>query len=486
MSCKLKEKLMKNRMIFVWSVLMLATAAIAQPYTDTLWTRTYGGLNVDQANSIQNTTDGGFVVAGLTRPLGADYDDFYVVKINGQGDTLWTRTYGGTGDDKAYSIQQTTDSGYVVAGVTNSFGAGGYDFYVVKTNAQGDTLWTRTYGGTGDDEAYSIQRTWDSGFVVAGYSASYGAGDPDFYAVKINSQGDTLWTRTYGGDKAYCVQPTADGGFVIAGNGGAWNANFYAVKTDAQGDTLWTRTYGEWYDYLLEGRAYSVQGTEDHGFVIAGPMQYGNRSFYVVKTDEQGDTLWTHTYTEGHDIHSILQTSDGGFVVAGYTWSIGAGNYDAYVRKLSGQGDQLWRRTYGTSGWECANSMQLTSDGGFVLAGWAFSYGAGLYDFYVVKTGPAVSADDQVMLQPSSYSLSSFPNPFNSSTTIAYDLPKAGHVSLRVFDLLGREVTLLKDGFVEAGTHRVTFDGSGLASGIYFAWLDAGHLTQTKKLMLLK
>jgi hypothetical protein len=183
---------------------------------DTLWTRTYGGSNWDDANSVQQTADGGYVVAGWTQSFGVGtptYANMYLVKTNSQGDTLWTRTYGGSDYDFAYPVQQTADGGYIVAGFTWSFGAGLCDLYLVKTNSQGYVQWTSTYGGSDYDEARSAQQTADGGYIVAGTTISFGAGGGDFYLVKTDSQGDTLWTRTYGGsswDEAYSVQQTAD------------------------------------------------------------------------------------------------------------------------------------------------------------------------------------------------------------------------------------------------------------------------------------
>jgi len=485
---------MKKGLVFVSSVVIMTTAAFAQPNPDTLWTRTYGGSSTDRAYSVQQTTDGGYIVAGYTSSFGAGGYDFYLVKTNPLGEALWTRTYGGSGDDFGQSVQQTADGGYIVAGITQSFGAGGPDFYLVKTNSQGDTLWTRTYGGSGEDDAYSVQETADGGYVVAGQTNSFGAGEDDCYVVKTNSLGDTLWTRTYGGssrDWANSVQQTADTGYVVAGatqSFGAGDWDFYLVKTNSQGDTLWTRTYGgSSYDW-----ANSVDTTSDGGYIVAGTTESfgaGSKDFYLVKTNSLGDTLWTRTYggSRNDGAGSVQQTADGGYIVAGYTNSFSAGDWDFYLVKTNSQGDTLWTRTHGGSSTDRAYSVQQTADGGYIVAGYTESFGAGDCDFYLVKTGPdPVSADDPVVLQPSSYSLSSYPNPFNPSTTIAFDLPKAGHISLRVFDLLGREVAVLKDGLVEAGSHRVIFDGSGLASGIYFARLDAAGFSQTKKLMLLK
>ena len=233
-----------RQILVILLTLVFALASFAQPNPDTLWTRTYGGSARDVAWSVQQTADGGYIVAGGTVSFGAGDYDFYLVKTNSLGDPLWTRTYGGSSSDNAYSVQQTADGGYIVAGNTYSFGAGTPNLpnmYLVKTNSQGDTLWTRTYGGISYDAACSVQRTTDGGYMVAGRTYSFGAGSADFYLVKTNSQGDTLWTRTYGrssADVAYSVQQTADGGYIVAGS--TWYsdpsyADFYVVKTGPDG-----------------------------------------------------------------------------------------------------------------------------------------------------------------------------------------------------------------------------------------------------------
>ena len=212
------------------------------------WERNYGGTNYDLGYSAQQTQDGGYIIAGSAASFGAGGGDVYLIKTNVYGDTLWTRTYGGTYYDGGFSVQQTSDGGYIVAGYTGSFGAGG-DVYLIKTNAFGDTLWTRTYGGTSYDLGNSGQQTSDGGYIIAGYTNSFGAGGYDVYLIKTNSQGDTLWTRTYGGtnvDVGESVRQTSDGGYVITGTTGSFGAggDFYLIKTNATGDTLWTRTCG--------------------------------------------------------------------------------------------------------------------------------------------------------------------------------------------------------------------------------------------------
>jgi hypothetical protein len=480
------------------ALLILASSffvtANAQPNPDTLWTRTYGGANWDMAYAVQQTDDGGYIVVGSSDSFGAWDSDFYLVKTNGEGDTLWTRSYGGSESDYAYSVQQTFDEGYIVAGSTISFGAGGLDFYVVKTDSQGDTLWARTYGGSNYENAYSIQQTADGGYIVAGSTSSFGAGLVDIYLVKTDSQGDTLWTRTYGGsesDYARSVQQTFDGGYIITGYTNTFASGIYdsyTVRTDSQGDTLWTRTYGGIYDEA----AYSVQQTSDGGYVLAGytnSFGVGSQDYYLVKTNNQGDTIWTRTYGGNHDdVATSVQQTVGGYIVAGFSYSFDVGNYDFYLVRTDNQGDTLWTRTYGGSNWDMASSVQQNTDGGYVVAGYTESYGAGNRDFYLVKTGPEPQGSEPIEVSiPEQYALyPNFPNPFNASTQIVYELPKAGQVSLAIFNLLGEEITSLAKGVQSAGTHTVTFDGASLSSGIYFARLDAGTFSQTRKLMLLK
>ena len=188
------------------SVLLLLSFAQAQRR----WKQNYGGSRVEMGYSVQQTSDAGYIVTGFTTSYGAGRNDVYLIKTNTVGDTLWTRTYGGTHNDEGYSVRQTTDGGYIVAGATASFADTlNGDVYLIKTNANGDTLWTRTYGGSVSDTGYFVQQTSDGGYVVAGYTNSFGAGGYDVYVIKTNSSGDTLWTRTYGGtgnDYGYSVR----------------------------------------------------------------------------------------------------------------------------------------------------------------------------------------------------------------------------------------------------------------------------------------
>jgi len=202
------------------------------------------------------------------------------------------------------------------------------------------------------------------------------------------------------------------------------------------------------------------------------------------------DTLWTRTYG-GADTDAascVQQTSDEGYVVAGRTVSFGTGNYDFYLVKANGEGDTLWTRIYGGTGEDLAMSVQRTADGGYIVAGYTGSFGAGDDNFYLVKTGPDIAPVEAIHNAiPAAYRLSAnYPNPFNPVTTIRYDVSTTGPVSLKVFDLLGREVATLVEGTTATGSHTVTWDATAFPSGVYLCRMDAGDFVQTRKMVLLK
>ncbi|MDD5528549.1 MAG: T9SS type A sorting domain-containing protein [bacterium] len=311
---------------------------------DTLWTKTFGGASTDGGNSVQQTSDSGFIIAGNTSSFGIGvptYPNVYLIRTNSSGDTMWTRTFGGVEYDVSSSVQQTKDGGFIIIGSTNSFGIGTRNCYLIKTNSNGDAMWTKTYGGTGWDEGQSVQQTSDSGFIITGGAGSFGAGSYDVYLIKTNSSGDTLWTRTFGGtdfDYGGSVQQISDGGFIIAGviySFGADSGDVYLIRTNSSGDTLWTKTYGG----AGEDYGFSVQQTKDNGFIIAGVTNSfgaGGYDIYLVRTNSSGDTLWTKTIGGTYDDWGwhVQQIEDGGFIVVGVTRSFGAGNNDIYLIRL--------------------------------------------------------------------------------------------------------------------------------------------------------
>jgi hypothetical protein len=355
--------------------------------------RTYGGSSADEAYFVQQTSDGGFIITGWTDSFGAGDLDVYLIKTDSLGETLWTKTYGGILTDIGNSVLQLSDGDFIIVGLTYSFGAGSFDVYLIKTNSIGDTLWTKTYGGASGDYGSLIQETSEGGFIIAGLTQSFGAGGADVYLIKTDSLGDTIWTKTYGDiewDESWSVYQTSDKGFIITGwteSFGAGSGDVYLIKTDSLGDTLWTRSYGG-----IDGDAGKfVQETSVGGFIIAGWTQSfgaGGADVYLIKTDSQGDTLWTKTYgsSDNDYANSIQETFNGGFIIIGWTFSFGAGSADVYLIKTDSIGDSLWTKTYGGIDGDVGWSGQQTLDGGFIITGVTGSFGSGGGDVYLIKT----------------------------------------------------------------------------------------------------
>ncbi|MFB0514424.1 MAG: hypothetical protein ACETVQ_02490 [Candidatus Bathyarchaeia archaeon] len=358
--------------------------------SNTQWTKTYGGAESEDAYSVVQTADGGYALAGHTDSYGAG-GDFWLVKTDAPGSHQWNKTYGGADYDSAYSVVQTADGGYALAGTIGSFGAG--DFWLVKTDSAGNQLWNQTFGGENTEYAWSVVQTADGGYALAGLTYSFGAGGGDFWLVKTDSAGNALWNRTYGGtgwEEARSMVQTADGGYALAGHTnsfGAGGSDFWLVKTDSAGNQLWNQTFGG----ASAEDAYSVVQTADGGYALAGETNSfgaGDADFWLVKTDSAGNHQWNKTYggTGWEEARSMVQTADGGYALAGHTSSYGAGGRDFWLVKTDSAGNQQWTKTDGGASDDAAYSLVQTVDGGYALAGYTYSFGAGGADFWLVKT----------------------------------------------------------------------------------------------------
>jgi predicted RNase H-related nuclease YkuK (DUF458 family) len=358
------------------------------------WEKIFGGTNDDDGLSVQQTTDGGYIITGGTKSFGNGSTDFYLIKTDGNGDSIWTKTFGGTNYDYGWSVQQTTDGGYIITGTTESFGNGSTDFYLIKTDGNGDSIWTKTFGGTNYDEGYSVQQTTDGGYIVCGRTKSFGNGNNDVYLIKTDGNGDSIWTKTFGGtssDYGKSVQQTTDGGYIITGMTESFGNGFddvYLIKTDGNGDSIWTKTFGGTNDDY----GNSVQQTTDGGYIITGGTKsFGNGStdFYLIKTDGNGDSIWTKTFggTSWDNGWSVQQTTDGGYIITGTTESFGNGLSDVYLIKTDDNGDSLWTKTFGGTTNDYGKSVQQTTDGGYIITGGKDSpFGNGGNDVYLIKT----------------------------------------------------------------------------------------------------
>ena len=308
------------------------------------WQKIYGGSGSQQPSSIQQTLDGGYIVASSSNSFGAaGYSDFWILKLFPDGEIEWQKIYGGSDNDGANSIQQTSDGGYIVTGQTWSFDAGNSDFWILKLSPDGEIEWQKTYGGSESDGANSIQQTSDGGYIVTGTTGSFGTGNNDFWILKLESNGDIEWQKTYGGennDSANSIQQTSDGGYIVAGSTSSFgtddnSSDIWILKLYSDGDIEWQKSY-------RGGDAKSIQQAIDGGYIVTGQTRSfdaGNSDVWILKLSPAGDIEWQKKYGCGLDDHanSIKQTSDGGYIVAGCKDSFPSP--DVWVFKLSSNGE---------------------------------------------------------------------------------------------------------------------------------------------------
>jgi len=380
------------------------------------WQKSLGGSGHDFGESIQQTTDGGYIVTGRTESNDGDVSanqgepDFWIVKLDGSGNIQWQKNLGGSDWERAYSIQQTSDAGYIVAGYTSSNDGdvsgnhGGSDLWIVKLDGLGNIQWQKSLGGSESEQPKSIQQTTDGGYIVAGTTRSNDGdvsgnhGETDYWIVKLDGSGSILWQKSLGGsdlESAESIQQTTDGGYIVAGttrsndgdvSGNHGGSDYWIVKLDGSGTIQWQKSLGGSEN---EG-AESIQQTFDEGYIVAGSARSndgdfsgnnGIHDFCIVKQDGSGTIQWQKCLGgSGRDEpYSIQLTTDGGYIVAGTTESNDgdvSGNHgegDFWIVKLDESGSIQWQKSLGGSEEDFARSIQLTIDGGYIVAGWTWS-----------------------------------------------------------------------------------------------------------------
>jgi len=315
------------------------------------WTKTFGGDSIDAGSCVKQTLDKGYIIVGNTRSFGQGIYNFdiYLIKVDSNGVMQWSKSFGGPGYDIGNSVEQTFDGGYVIAGYTSNFGAINEDVYLIKTDAVGNLIWSKIIGGSDNDNGQSIQQTVDGGFIITGQSASFSVGLFDVYLIKTDVNGNVIWTKSFGGsglDVGNDVQQTLDNGFIITGFtenlGSSGGYDIYLIKTDSIGTLLWSKTYGgSGTDY-----GFSIQQTLDRGYILLGNTQsfgVSNQGIYLISTDSIGNTLWSKVFdgngTNTNGGFSINQTSDTGYIIIGETRNQGVGDNDICLIKTNHIGE---------------------------------------------------------------------------------------------------------------------------------------------------
>ncbi|WPO91524.1 T9SS type A sorting domain-containing protein [Chryseobacterium sp. HR92] len=488
------------------STLLFFTFSIfsAQTAPSIEWQKALGGSQGESANDIQQTSDGGYIVAGNSMSTDGNMtnhgdSDYWIVKLDASGTLQWQKSLGGSFYDSANSIQQTADGGYIVAGESSSADGdvtgnhGNPDYWIVKLDISGNIQWQKSLGGTNEDRANSVRQTADGGYIIAGESDSTDGnvtgnhGNSDYWIVKLDASGSLQWQKSLGGtsyERCNSIRQTSDGGYIIAGasastdgdiTGNHGNEDFWIVKLDSSGILQWQQTLvGN-----LADSAESIQQTSDGGYIVAGgsnsanseiPTVFGVSNYCVAKLDASGNTIWQKYFGgTGNDYpYSVQQTSDGGYIVAGGTSSVNGnitgnhGSNDYWVIKLDSSGILQWQKPLGGTVFDDAYSIQQTTDGGYIVAGQAYSTDGdvtghhGSIDAWVVKLNPEQLgiSETQKMNQPNIY-----PNPAKDFFYVDH-LPKETTISIT--DMSGRKLFSQK-----YNEEKIKINTSTFSEGIY-------------------
>ncbi len=467
------------------------------------WARSLGGYYSEKGYAISKTYDGGFIVAGSTNSMNADvtgfhgssssYSDAWVVKLDSKGQVKWKKAYGGTDNDVAYSIQQTYDSGYIIAGYSGStdgdltFNHGGKDAWLIKIDSVGNISWQKSYGGSNDDIAISVLQTADSNYVFAGASMS-GDGDcalnyldisghptNDFWIMKVNSTGNKLWQRNYGGQKediGRSIIQTMEGGYMVVGETNSYDFNvignhggydYWVLKLNPAGDTVWKKCYGG----AGNEEAESVIQTADSGFVVGGmtDMNSGDVSGdhsntndgWVLRLDKVGNITWGKALggSNSDAVYSVIEANDGEFMATGVTSSTDGdvthsiGSSDLWVVKLTAGGSINWQKTYGGTNDDVGRQLIQVSDSDFGVVGYSLSNDSnvtgnhGDNDIWVAKltlrTDTTGDTTNFVTTKFLNEDIKVYPTLTKGSVNVV--LPQGfENTELRIINLLGKEI----------------------------------------------
>ena len=379
-------------LLFLPIVLTTCEHPVEVDYSVTKFVKTFGGSNFDEGRSIQQTTDGGFIIAGTTSSFGNGSSDIWLIKTDAEGNEEWNQTFGGSSSEEGHSVQQTTDGGFIITGTTRSYGNGNADVWLIKTDSEGREEWNRTFGGSDWDGGFFVQQTSDGGFIISGMTLSFGNGGSDVWLVKTDREGKEEWNRTFGesgSDNVSSAQQTVDGGYMITGSSGL---DVWLIKTDSAGKQEWQRVIRK-KSFMLEGDSFQI--TSDGGVILTGYTRArtgidGSVDVWLVKTDREGKEEWNRTFggSGWDDARSVQPTTDGGYVIVGTTRrSFGNGDFDdVYLIKTDSQGYEQWSRTFGGSGWDVGWSGLQTNDGGFILVGHTQTSENDDTDVWLIKT----------------------------------------------------------------------------------------------------
>lgn len=542
--------MMRPLLVFIFFIYSLLSTA-----QSILWEKSYGGKHAEFLYDAIPTPDYGFILAGssISNKNGNKTDDskgnldYWVWKMNANGELDWQKSFGGSGVDLLQSIQLTRDAGFILAGTSTSTAdfdkkntsKGGADYWIIKLDATGNEMWQKTIGGSGDEKLQSLLQTPDGGYIIAGSSSSdatpeekeslsnpfYGKtedsrGNLDYWVVKLTKEGTIAWQKTIGGlyvDELKSVALSKDGGYVLGGysnspaSGDKLQDNmgigdYWIVKLDTSGTIVWQKTIGGDQDDNL----FALIATKDGGYVAGGNSNSGSSGskskangkgtdFWVVKLDDQGSMLWQETYDFGKIdvLNSVVENPDGTLLLGGYAQSEVAsrasatgnlrasatdkeGINDYIALKISATGESLWNKIVGSKGEDVLKKLIETRDGGYLLAGTSNggnsrdkSSGIGGTDFWVVKL------KDTAKPEKLKTTIEALPNPVESFTNIVVNFDYTEGTAT-LYDLNGRRLQSQKI----TGSHTIPMQLNGMPAGVYIVSIQTN--TQEESIKVIK
>lgn len=459
---------------------------------------TFGSLANDLGEDISATIDGGLIVVGSTASSGDGNTDVYLLKIDSSCNKEWSWALGGLNNDWGYAVKQTFDKGFIIAASTNSYGNGGYDAMLIKRDSSGNYEWERTYGDNDWDFAYDVIQTFDSGFVFCGETYNNTNGFSDVYVVKTNAVGDTLWTRTVGGalkDKGNAVIETSDSNIVVVGvkNTLSDSLQAYALKFSKEGTLLWDSAYGG----VSNEEVKDVIQTQDGLYVLSGystAVVSGDKDYYVIKIDTNGFLVWEQFFSgiKDEEANALAEIDNGDLWIVGYTEAHGGGKKDPKIFRITSGG--WWANqnsTFGVLEDEVATGIAIGLNGSIYLSGYTNSYGEGLNDLMIIRVDTVVKQQQYTIsstIDIAAIGLSEisshvsigrvFPNPANNEINVEVSSSPS---QIQIIDLLG--TVLIKK---QLDNRFSKIDLGTISSGVYILSIenDRGEVSIGKLIIL--
>ena len=462
---------------------------------DLLWSKEIGGEHSEGGRSVIKTSDDGFLVCGhLTIP--GFNTVLMLIKTDSEGNTEWSSGIGGNGWEYGNSVCELQGGGYAVCGLTSSEGNGLEDFFVIKVNSHGQQVWRKTYGGTGLDIASSICETFDKKLLVCGYTESFGAGEDDIYVLKLNENGNEIWSKTFGGSASELgrkIVELSDGNYAVMGCTGSYGAgkrDIYLIKTDSDGNEIWSKTYG---DSRCQD-AFSFKETSDGGFIIAGHSDTSSDLLeaYLVKTDSEGVKIWNNTY-EGSDnfydyAKDVIETDNGNFLVCGHTKIRLGRKNEALLFLVDPNGNEIWKEEYGGMNSDWAHSICCTKDGGFVVTGHTGSNNSGDYNVWLFKIQNPLASIEENTNPQRNFLFQNTPNPVKNKTLLKVVISEDSNSKLIIYNLNGEIIKSFKK--LGKGSHTILWDltdnyNRKVPSGMYYLNLKSANESLLKKIIVV-